>query len=473
MAYRYGNREQLTFLPPSIEDYVGSNDPVRVYDAFVEALDFDELGIVINSDKVGNPSYNPKAMLKLLIYGPSYGIRSSRKLERATKHNLSFIWLMGGISPDHKTIAEFRKNNKQALKKVLKQCAHLCIKLGLIEGNILFVDGTKIRANASIKNSWTKERCQRALKVIDDRIEQLLDEWENADSEEENKPSLVTMNEELGNKATLKSRVEKVLKELEQSGKKSINTTDNDCVRVNSVHGSFSGYNAQVVVDEKAGFIVNTDVVNDNNDCKQFAEQINQANEVLDKKCAIACADCGYFDVPHLEEINRQNIDVIVPSRQEICKIDKPFGKDKFNYDSSNDCYRCPQDKILDYRYTDGEGKRIYGISKKECKDCKHFSECAGRTRDGRVISRLKNEELREEFEAQYKQPDSQQIYKLRQEKVELPFAHFRHNLGIRNFLLRGVDGVRAEMAVLGTCFNLTRMIGIFGVDGLIARLTG
>lgn len=128
MAYRYGNREQLTFLPPSIEDYVVSNDPVRVYDAFVEALDFDELGIVINSDKVGNPSYNPKAMLKLLVYGPSYGIRSSRKLERATKHNLSFIWLMGGISPDHKTIAEFRKNNKQALKKVLNTTDNDCVR---------------------------------------------------------------------------------------------------------------------------------------------------------------------------------------------------------------------------------------------------------------------------------------------------------------------------------------------------------
>ncbi len=116
MAYRHGSREQLLFLPSSIEDYVSESDPVRAYDAFVEALDLDELGIIEDSDKVGNPCYHPRAMVKLLVYGYSYGIRSSRKLERAVNHNLSFVWLMGDLKPDHKTIAEFRRNNKNALK---------------------------------------------------------------------------------------------------------------------------------------------------------------------------------------------------------------------------------------------------------------------------------------------------------------------------------------------------------------------
>ena len=156
MAYRYGNREQMTLFPQSIEEYVESDAPVRAYDAFVESLDFEELGIEVDPDKVGNPQYDPKSMLKLLIYGYSYGTRGSRKLERETHYNLSFIWLMGGLKPDHKTISEFRRKNKRTLKKVLRQCARLCIKLGIIEGNTLFVDSTKIRANASIKNSWTE-----------------------------------------------------------------------------------------------------------------------------------------------------------------------------------------------------------------------------------------------------------------------------------------------------------------------------
>ena len=123
MAYRYGNRRQMDLFPPSIEDYVGADNPVRAYDAFVEALDFDELGIVLDEYKEGNPQYNPKAMLKLLIYGYSYGFRSSRKLERAVHDNFSFVWLTCGLKPDHKTIAEFRRRNKASLKNVLKQCA--------------------------------------------------------------------------------------------------------------------------------------------------------------------------------------------------------------------------------------------------------------------------------------------------------------------------------------------------------------
>jgi transposase len=115
MAYRYGDREQLGLLPPSIEEYVGKEDAVRVYDGFVEGLDFGKLGIEMDEHQVGNSEYDPKAMLKLLVYGYSYGIKESRKLERATHHNLSFMWLMGGLQPDHKTIAEFRRHHTGAL----------------------------------------------------------------------------------------------------------------------------------------------------------------------------------------------------------------------------------------------------------------------------------------------------------------------------------------------------------------------
>lgn len=215
MAYRYGNRGQIQLLPPSIEEYVSVNDPVRAYDAFVDALDFEELGIVWDEHKVGNSTYDPKAMLKLLVYGYSYGHRSSRRLERAVHHNVSFMWLMGNLKPDHKTIANFRKNNKSVLKKVLQQsfdfaqdsepvelCARLCIKLDLIEGNTLFVDSSKIRANASIlrftqdgersrtiKNTWTEDKCNRYLKHIDEHIESILAECEAVDEREEDQKS--------------------------------------------------------------------------------------------------------------------------------------------------------------------------------------------------------------------------------------------------------------------------------------------
>jgi transposase len=281
MAYRYGNRNQIRLLPESMEDYIAPDDPVRAYDAFVEALDFRELGITLDPHKVGNSEYHPHAMLKLLVYGYSYGTRSSRKLERACHHNLSFIWLTSGLKPDHKTIAEYRRKNKEALAKVLKQCAKICIKLNLIEGNTLFVDGTKIRANASIKNTWTREKAQKALKHIDKRIKDILTQCDAIDEAEQG--SLVTMDKELKDQKTLKSKIKGILQELKEE--ESFNTTDPECTRIKKGKNFYVGFNFQSTVDNKEGLILSTDVVNEANDVNQFASQINKANEILGKKC--------------------------------------------------------------------------------------------------------------------------------------------------------------------------------------------
>ena len=208
MAYRYGNRDQLGLLPPSIEEYVGEEDAVRAYDAFVESVDFSELGIEIDEHQVGNSEYDPRAMLKLLVYGYSYGIKESRKLERATHHNLSFMWLMGGLKPDHKTIAEFRRQHKEALTKVLKQCVRMCIKLDLITGNVLFVDGTKIRANAGRGQSHDKAYYEKHLVELDRRVEKLLEESERIDKQQEGLGSSVAMDKELGQAERLKEKIQ-------------------------------------------------------------------------------------------------------------------------------------------------------------------------------------------------------------------------------------------------------------------------
>ena len=215
MAYRNGDRHQRTLFPQSIEEYISQDAPVRVYDVFVDSLNFAELGIQLDSHKVGCPQYDPKVMLKLLVYGYSYGVRSSRKLEREANYNLSFIWLTGGLKPDHKTIAEFRRKNKSALKKVLKQCARLCIEMDLIDGNTLFVDGSKVRANASIKSSWTRERCVKHLEKIDERISAILSECESVDESEASAPSLIRMKQELSDHKSLQAKVADILETLE------------------------------------------------------------------------------------------------------------------------------------------------------------------------------------------------------------------------------------------------------------------
>ena len=212
MAYRFGDRNQMELLPASIEEYVTKEDPVRVYDAFVESLNFAELGIELDEEQVGNPEYDPKAMMKLLVYGYSYGVKGSRKLERECHHNLSFLWLMGGLKPDHKTIAEYRRRHKGALKKVLKQCVRLCIKLDLIAGNVLFVDGTKIRASAGRWKSHEREWYDKRLQEVDQRIEQLIAESEKLDQAEASQGSMVKIDKDLGQAERFKDKIEKALK---------------------------------------------------------------------------------------------------------------------------------------------------------------------------------------------------------------------------------------------------------------------
>lgn len=476
MAYRYGDRQQTQMFPQSIDDYVAKDDPVRAYSVFVESLNFKELGIDLDSDKVGSPEYDPCAMLKLLVYGYSRGHRSSRKLERAVHYDLSFIWLMGGLKPDHHTIARFRADNKEALKNILKQCALMCIKLDLIDGNILFVDGSKFRANASINQTWTEERCEKALKKADVRIDEILAESERIDKEEQDSPSRVKLKEELQDKKILKTRIEAVHKEIKDRGLRSLNATDPECVKVKGRQGTHAGYNAQIVADEKHGLIVNSDVVSESSDVKQFANQMNQAQENLGKKCEISCGDAGYANTDELKKSDDQGQKVIVPSqKQAYDRPAKEFEKSQFQYDADKDCYTCPQGKSLPYGYfCKNTQHRIYQLETPSlCVACPHFGVCTKSKKNGRRISRLVNEETKLKLEAQYKTPECQAIYKLRKQKVELPFGHIKHNLGAGYFLLRGLAGVNAEMSILTSCFNIARMIGILGVVPLISKLVG
>lgn len=240
--------------------------------------------------------------------------------------------------PDHKTIAEFRRKNKEALAQVLKQCAKICIKLNLIEGNTLFLDGTKIRANASINKTWTRKKAQKALEHIDERISYILTQCDAIDEAEQG--SLVTMDEGLKDQKALKAKIKGILQELKEE--ESFNTTDPECTCIKKGKNFYAGFNFQSTVDKKQGLILSVDVVSENNDLNQFANQINKANKILGKKCETACADCGYASTDELEKIDNQEIKVIVPSQRQVTKKEPSlFAKERFTY--KDDYYICPQ----------------------------------------------------------------------------------------------------------------------------------
>jgi len=474
MAYRFANREQLGLLPASIEDYVSKEDPVRIYDAFDERLNFAELGIEIDEDQVGNPEYDPKAMMKLLVYGYSYGVKRSRKLERECHHNLSFMWLMGGLKPDHKTIAKYRRRHKKALAKVLKQCVRLCMKLNLIAGNVLFVDGTKIRANAGRGNSHGREWDDNKLKEIDQRIEQLLAESEQIDQQEADQQSMVQIDKELAQAERLKEKINEALKVLQESGAEKVNLTDPQCAIMHSAQGSHASYNVQSVVDDQKGLIVQVEAVRDSTDINQFARQIDAAQEELGKRCEVGCADAGYADSEELKKIDEQNITVVVPSQRQALhsKEEKPFSKSHFKYDKEKDCYVCPAGQVLKYvGENHHNGKKDYRISEPGiCQRCVNWGRCTTAKR-GRKIVRLAREEDKQRFEAQYEA--NQEIYNRRKSRVEHPFGHIKRNLKTNSFMLRGQQGVRAECSILATCFDLARMMTLVGISAFIDWFKG
>lgn len=478
MAYITGDRQSRIFFPSSVEQYVCESDPVRVYDVFVDTLNMKELGIAIVSDaQVGAPNYDPMSMLKLLIYGYSYGIRSSRKLERACYHNVSFIWLMGGLKPDHKTISNFRRNNLKALKQILKQCARLCMRLGLIDGNVLFVDGSKIRANASLDNSWSKERIEKYLEQLDEKIGQLLSACEQIDQSEEGEGalSLVKLKEELIGKEKLQKKVKAILSELEEKGSKSVNMVDKDSVNAKGRQGTHASYNSQIVTDGKNGLIVNSEVISQSNDTNQFSDQIKKAEVVLEKEVNAACADAGYWQLDDLAKISSRGTQVVVPSKKQASKKEiSRFDKDNFKYDEASDEYVCPEGKRLRFnRIIEKDRCREYLIiGSKTCSNCKHFKVCTKSER-GRRLNRLFTEELKDNLERVYNSADGQRIFRMRKARAELPFGYIKKDLDVGYFLLRGQDGVNGEMGLLATSFNIKRMMNLKGISALLDFLKG
>jgi len=311
------------------------------------------------------------------------------------------------------------------------------------------------------------------LKKIDKRIDKLLSECEQADQKENGQGSFVKLKEKLGHQQQLKAKVQSTLDTLTSEGLKRINTTDPDCARMHGRQGSHAGYNAQIVVDEEHGLIVNSDVVNDNNDLGQFAKQIEQAHDILGSPCKQAGADAGYSSPDELEKIDTQGIKVIVPTKEQASKKEpRAFDKSQFQYISEEDRFICPEGHSLKNFGCNRKYKAYtYAAGVSVCRKCPHWGVCTSNKGLGRTVTRYMNQAFRDKLAAQYAEPDSQEVFARRKQTAELPFGHIKRNLGVDSFLLRSLDGVRAEMSILSSCFNITRLIGLLGASSLIAKL--
>jgi transposase len=470
-------RNQVILFPETVEDYITEDNPVRFIEAFVASLDLGQLGFVrAQPAETGRPAYDPGDLLRLYIYGYLNRVRSSRMLERETKVNLEVMWLLGKLSPDFKTIADFRRDNLKAIKQVCREFTLLCKKLELFGGELVAVDGSKFKAVNNRRRNFNQTRLSKAIKAIEEKVTGYLAELDQADAADTDPPDATPSAAELGEKIkTLQQRKAKYqgLKQgLEQSGEKQVSLTDPDARSMVMHHGSTEvGYNVQTVVDEKHQLIVEHEVTNDPTDHAHLAEMALRAKATLGVEQLAVVADMGYYDGAEVKQCSEAKITTYIP--KPLTSVNKKrglFTKQDFVYEEAKDCYRCPAGAELSYRYESFEqGRLIRYYTTTKCADCPIKEKCTTNQR-GRRITRWVDEKLLEEMARRVRaRPE---LMRRRQQLSEPPFGTIKRAMGHSYFLMKGLPKVGAEMSLTVLSYNLKRVINLIGVKKMIEAVT-
>ena len=472
--YKQGqDRQQGMLMPPRVEEYVDEENAVRAIDAYVESLDLAGLGFqhTIGGQSPGQPPYPPGALVKLYLYGYLNHIRSSRKLEKETLRNLEVIWLIKGLRPSYKTIADFRKDNLKALKGVNKDFLQVCKEFGLFGGELVGIDGSFFHGNVSKRNIYTEKRLQKAHERLEKQIETYLEEMDRADEEEEKvEKDGKSMKEKL---AALKERQQKHkerLKKLQESGEKQIAEVDEEARLLHKKGKSVAGYNVQIAVDEKHKLLIACEVTDEGNDLRQLGPMAKQAKQELGVETLNAVADSGYFNGQHIKACIEAGISPYVPEQDTQKRMIKEgrFSRQDFHYDAELDGYRCPAGQLLTRSgsYTNKSGNLMlrYRCKGSICAQCEHKARCLSPKKTVRQFDRWEHEEI---VEAHRERMSHQGREMMRQRGIlaEHPFATLKLGGGHSHFLLRGKDKVSTEAALLMLSYNLKRVLNILGVD--------
>src|SRR6266404_24655 len=470
------DREQSTLFPECLEDWIDEDNPVRVIDVFVDGLDLADVGFVgVDPEATGRPSYHPSALLKLYVYGYLNRVQSSRRLEREAGRNVEVMWLLGRLVADHKTVADFRKDNGRAIRKVCARFVELCREMGLLTKASVAIDGSKFKAVNNRDRNFTRAKVERRRAQLEESVARYLSQLDTADRQEPTE-ALATKVTRLTEKLTkLKEEMGKLAvyeKQMLASPDQQISLTDPDS-RSMATSGRGSGvvgYNVQVAVDTEHHLIVTHEVTNSGSDRAQLANMAKQAKAVLQTETLEAVADRGYFSSLEILACHEAGITVTLPKPQTSgAKSDGRFGKQDFVYLPEEDAYRCPAGEQLPYRFTSEEnGKRLRRSWTTACQDCSLKSQCT--TGPERRIPRWEHEHLLEAV--QQRLDANPQAMRQRRETVEHPFGRMKASMGATHFLTKTIPKVAAEMALSVPTYNLTRIMNIVGIKPLIAAIT-
>jgi transposase len=469
------DRHQSTLFPECLEDWICEDNPVRVIDVFVDELDLGDLRFNgVDPEVTGRPSYHPSVLLKLYIYGYLNRVQSSRRLEREACRNVEVMWLTGRLVPDHKTIADFRKDNGPAIRKVCAQFVALCRQIGLLTKPSVAIDGSKFKAVNNRDKNFTRAKMERRLAQIEESVARYLSQLDTADLQEPSEALAVKtahLKDKLAKLASELERLKAIEKAMLASPDQQVSLTDPDA-RSMATSGRGSGvvgYNVQVAVDTEHHLIVTHEVTNTGSDRSQLANVAVQAKEVLGAGHLDAVADRGYFNGPEILACDQADITVTLPKPMtSTAKSDGRFGKQDFVYLSAEDVYRCPAGEKLNYRYTNKEdGKTLHRYWTTACPRCPLKAQCTPGAQ--RRITRWEHEHV---LDAVQRRLDmNPQAMRVRRETVEHPFGTLKMRMGATHFLMKRLPKVATEMALHVLAYNLTRVMNIIGIRPLLAAI--
>ena len=463
------DRSQGTLFPERLDDYVEEDNPVRVIDVFIDDLDISGLGFKAEPAATGRPGYHPKMMLKLYVYGYLNRVQSSRRLEVEAQRNIELMWLTGRLAPDFKTIADFRKDNGEAIRLVCREFVMLCKKLNLLSEKLVAIDGSKFKAVNSRDKNFTRAKMRRRLKDVESAIERYLARLDQADRTEPTPDDAKTLQDKVAKLREEMARLKKLEVRMLEAPDQQLSLTDPDARSMNSRGSGVVGYNVQSAVDSKHHLIIAHDVVNAGTDRKQLSPMAKQAKEVLATKTLAVVADKGYFNGEEIRECERAGIAAYVSKpRTSPNKAKGLFDRERFKYIKRDDQYECPAGERLTYRSTTTErGQAIRRYWSSVCSDCAIKAQCT--TGRERRVRRWVHEDVLERAEKRLRRRP--EVMLARRSLVEHPFGTMKSWTSSTHFLTKRISGVSTEVSLQILAYNMKRAINLVGTRKIMEMI--
>ena len=458
-------------LPSSLDEYVSEDNIVRFIDAFADKVTtISKISYSKGTKDTGRSAYPFPVLLKIYIYGYLNSISSSRKLENECLRNMEMIWLIGNLHPDHKTISDFRKDNKEDIRRCTLEFRKFLKEQSYISGTTVVTDGSKIKAYAS-RDTLSLNTINQRIERIASEIEKYLNQLEENDASESFDEHLADLSDDLGVEtallekiASLQSKIdllEQQKKQIEDSGHDHLAPADPDARLMKTRQGFLPAYNVQSTVDTKHHFIIQFDVTDHHVDYYDLQTNVEAIKEQIDIIPKEVLGDGGYANEDQIQHLEGEGIKCFIPFTENSRKEEDKKKGIVFKYDEKEDCFICPQNKKLVLIGNHKKRDKLYNkYQAKNCNDCPLKPQCT-KSKIGRIIYKRVEDKWLKEYKEKLTTPEYKKKIKERKTFVEHPFGTIKYWMGQIPLLLRGKEKVQAELDLYSTCYNLKRFLNI------------